>query len=513
MPVTIPPLPTVGGSTGIWGQGIVDAFSNLVGQLSNLDNVADANKPVSTPMSVALSAKAPLTSPAFAGVPTAPTASSGTSTTQIATTGFVAAAVAAGGGGGGGGANYFTYLQTPGTASANTTTINTALATAAAAGGGVVVLGVGTWQHTGITFPAGGYVQFVGVSKDGTFLSNTTTSAPSISAVGVGGSGSRPYASGFEIKDMTLTTSSGAVRAGQYGIALTLAAMFKLSNVAVYNHDEAFRFISCWEFHMEHCLAFQSGAVGYHFVDGFAGSTPITVTDSHSIGATGSALVIDNNVNALTWVGGDVLAHAGGAVKILGSTTRLVELNGLNFEGNTGADIQIGNSSGTATYPGVVTIINTRHHHGGSTGNASPQPVAIDHQTGGDVNVIGSYFSGYTTAIKQSNVTNSLHWQGIAADSVTNLIQGQPNGTTVTLTAGKGSISPSGYTTADGSGTVQASQGIKLTGYATMFTLNGFDPYAGLGAIGDFCFRADGATGHRIFTKTSATVWTPWTTL
>ena len=46
-----------------------------------------------------LSAKAPLSSPTFTGVPAAPTATAGTSTTQIATTEFVSAAVSAGGGG------------------------------------------------------------------------------------------------------------------------------------------------------------------------------------------------------------------------------------------------------------------------------------------------------------------------------------------------------------------------------------------------------------------------------
>ena len=46
---------------------------------------------------------APLASPSLTGVPTAPTATAGTNTTQVATTAFVASAVAAGGGGGGGG--------------------------------------------------------------------------------------------------------------------------------------------------------------------------------------------------------------------------------------------------------------------------------------------------------------------------------------------------------------------------------------------------------------------------
>jgi hypothetical protein len=46
--------------------------------------------------------KAPIASPAFTGIPTAPTAAAGTGTNQIATCQFVATAVAAGGGGGGG---------------------------------------------------------------------------------------------------------------------------------------------------------------------------------------------------------------------------------------------------------------------------------------------------------------------------------------------------------------------------------------------------------------------------
>lgn len=48
-----------------------------------------------TGLDMALTAKAPLASPALTGTPTAPTATAGTSSTQLATTAFVAAAVAA----------------------------------------------------------------------------------------------------------------------------------------------------------------------------------------------------------------------------------------------------------------------------------------------------------------------------------------------------------------------------------------------------------------------------------
>jgi hypothetical protein len=61
--------------------------------LGNVDNTSDANKPVSTATQTALNLKANLASPPLTGTPTAPTASAGTSTTQIATTAFVANAL------------------------------------------------------------------------------------------------------------------------------------------------------------------------------------------------------------------------------------------------------------------------------------------------------------------------------------------------------------------------------------------------------------------------------------
>lgn len=57
--------------------------------------------------------RAPIASPAFTGIPTAPTATPGTNTTQIATTEFVTAAVAGGGGGGGGGGGTIDFEVDP----------------------------------------------------------------------------------------------------------------------------------------------------------------------------------------------------------------------------------------------------------------------------------------------------------------------------------------------------------------------------------------------------------------
>lgn len=74
--------------------GTVSGVTKAHVGLSNVDNTSDANKPVSTATQTALDAKAPLASPALTGTPTAPTASAGTNTTQVATTAFVGTAVA-----------------------------------------------------------------------------------------------------------------------------------------------------------------------------------------------------------------------------------------------------------------------------------------------------------------------------------------------------------------------------------------------------------------------------------
>lgn len=71
-----------------------DAARTAIG-LGSVDNTSDASKPVSTAQQTALNLKANLASPALTGTPTAPTATAGTNTTQVATTAYVNAEIAA----------------------------------------------------------------------------------------------------------------------------------------------------------------------------------------------------------------------------------------------------------------------------------------------------------------------------------------------------------------------------------------------------------------------------------
>lgn len=72
--------------------GTVSGITKAMVGLGNVDNTADASKPVSTAQAAAIALKADLASPTFTGTPAAPTATAGTNTTQVATTAFVTAA-------------------------------------------------------------------------------------------------------------------------------------------------------------------------------------------------------------------------------------------------------------------------------------------------------------------------------------------------------------------------------------------------------------------------------------
>jgi len=75
-------------------QGAVTITKSSLG-LGNVDNTTDSAKPVSTAQQTALDLKAPLSSPALTGNPTAPTPTAGDNDTSIATTAFVTAAITA----------------------------------------------------------------------------------------------------------------------------------------------------------------------------------------------------------------------------------------------------------------------------------------------------------------------------------------------------------------------------------------------------------------------------------
>lgn len=76
--------------------GVVDAAPAALDTLNELAAALGDDANFATTVTNSLATKAPLASPALTGIPTAPTATEGTNTTQIATTEFVTAAVSGG---------------------------------------------------------------------------------------------------------------------------------------------------------------------------------------------------------------------------------------------------------------------------------------------------------------------------------------------------------------------------------------------------------------------------------
>lgn len=89
--LTFDNTPTDGSNNPVTSDGIYDALAGKQNTLTFDDAPTDgSNNPVkSDGIYDALALKAPLASPTFTGTPAAPTASSGTNTTQIATTAYV----------------------------------------------------------------------------------------------------------------------------------------------------------------------------------------------------------------------------------------------------------------------------------------------------------------------------------------------------------------------------------------------------------------------------------------
>jgi hypothetical protein len=133
----------IGKFVRVEGSRITDALNTLVNDINS---------------AVVVSGGAPLDSPAFTGVPTAPTAAPGTNTTQLATTAFVISSS--------GSAPYEILLPVP-SGGDDTTTIQTALNTISALGGGKVFLRPASYRSNAtITIPNKVYLEGSGLGCD-----------------------------------------------------------------------------------------------------------------------------------------------------------------------------------------------------------------------------------------------------------------------------------------------------------------------------------------------------------
>ena len=279
------------------------------------------------------------------------------------------------------------------TAAQNSTAINDAIAVAATSGKEVIIPG-GTFNHHGITFPAAGPVTLRGVGYGQTILRNTHTTNASIT---VAGTGAGVYCNLATLSDMTLTASTR--RATQVGLDVLLTWKLSVANLNITQHGIGVRHKASWETLYAQVLVHECGT-GWQFPDPapYTASCPVTLVDCSAVECVTRGLDIVDAIESMSWQGGDFTGSAAG-MRILGNQTRSVTFNSVNFEGMTGDDIIIGDSS---TGPSSINFNGCRFFRT-TTGSRS-----VYIRRAEAVSIVGSSFTNYSVAVRQDNTSGSV---------------------------------------------------------------------------------------------------------
>ena len=192
--------------------GTVSGITRTMVGLGNVDNTSDANKPVSTATQTALNLKADLASPTLTGIPSAPTASPATNTTQIATTAFVTNAIS------GAGVSTFSAGSTGFTPNTATTGAITLAGTLNVANGGTgVTTSTGT---TSVVLSASPTLTGVPLAPTASPATNTTQIATTAFVMNaVGGAGVSSFSAGTTGLLPSTATTGAIVLTGTLAIA------------------------------------------------------------------------------------------------------------------------------------------------------------------------------------------------------------------------------------------------------------------------------------------------------
>lgn len=282
-------------------------------------------------------------------------------------------------------------LSTAASAQTNTDVLNTSISESASAGADVVLPG-GEFGFVGMTLPSRGGVAIRGAGRGVTVLRNEGADA-SITAHGKPGGTS--WMSDWAVSGLTLSAADR--RKGTVGLSVTLAHRFTVGDVTVIGHDIGVRHESAWDGGYED-VSITTSTTGWLFPrTGYAPSAPVGLRNCSAVECETGA-VIENAVEALEWVGGD-FSICGQGFLLSGNETRSISLHGLNFERIRDEDVVIGDGD---TGPAAIGF------HGCRFLRVTKGPVSVRFLRGDSVNVTGSRWTNYGTAIEQSPDSGTL---------------------------------------------------------------------------------------------------------
>jgi hypothetical protein len=274
---------------------------------------------------------------------------------------------------------------------ANTDALNAAIRDASASGADVIVPG-GEYGFNGMTIPAGGRVKIRGAGSGITVLQNSGD-GPSIAAHGVPGTSS--YLSDWGVSDLTLTAPGR--RDGQAGLSVRLASRFSVRDVSVLNHGVGVRHEAAWNCGYDGLSVTQSG-IGWLFPStNFAGSTPVGILNCSGSDCD-TAVLIEDAVDAMAWVGGD-FAGCGRGLVVYGDQSRSISFHGINFERVRDEDIVVGDDK---TGPSALTFSGCRFWRD-EKGDVSVRIVRGD-----GIAFYSSRWTNYRRALDQASKSGSL---------------------------------------------------------------------------------------------------------
>ena len=275
-------------------------------------------------------------------------------------------------------------LSAGGDPKANTDALNAAIAESTRVGADVVLPG-GEFGFLGMTLPIKGRINVRGSGRGVTVLRNDGTE-PSITAHGV--PGGTEYLSDWAISGLSLTATKK--QPALVGISVKLASRFSVSEVSLFGHGVGVRHESGWDGGYDGVSVGQTGTGWLFPRSSFAPTSPLGLRNC-SAWDCDTAVLVENGVETLEWVGGD-FSGCGRGVLLYGNETRSISLHGINFERIRGEDLLVGDGQ---TGPASVTLSGCRFLR------EAKGPVSVRYVRGDALVINSSRWTNYQTAVDQ----------------------------------------------------------------------------------------------------------------
>lgn len=282
-------------------------------------------------------------------------------------------------------------LSTTATPQANTDALNAAITESTNVGADVVLPG-GEYGFLGLTLPTKGRVNVRGAGRGITVLRNEGT-APSITAHGV--PGGDEYLSDWAISGLTLTATDK--QPALVGISVKLASRFSVSEISVFGHGIGVRHESGWDGGYDGVSIGKTGTGWLFPRTDFAPTSPLGLRNC-SAWDCDTAVIVENGVETMEWVGGD-FSGCGRGMLLFGADTRSISLHGINFERIRGEDLLIGDG---ATGPASITVNGCRFLR------STKGTVSVRFVRGDALTFNSSRWTKYHTAVEQGADSGSL---------------------------------------------------------------------------------------------------------